>query len=183
MNHKHRRVALSLVFFLASCVVSTPRGLYQRSVEAIAQGEYDRGISGLSRAIESDPKFAEAYVSRGIAYAETGNINKAIADYQTALTLNPKLVDAHYNLGNAHMQAKSYEKAIASYSETLKHDPNYAYALGNRGNAYDLMGETQKAIADLNAAAKMFASQGNDQAAKTARLKLAELQKSDTVEN
>ena len=116
------RVVTSLILMggLASCLVSTPRGQYQRAIDAISQGQYNRGISELGQVIKSEPNFAEAYMTRGIAYSETGQIKAAIADYQKAIEINPELVEAYYNLGNAHMQAKAYPEAIAAYTQTLE---------------------------------------------------------------
>ena len=168
-----------LVFFIAflatSCTISTPKGLYSQATDAIAQGKHEQAISGLTKAIESDPKFAEAYVNRGIAYSEIGNVEAAIADYTKAIEIKPDLIDAHYNLGNAHMQLEEYSQAIAAYDKVIVLDPNYAIALGNRGNAHHLIGNTSQAIQDIETAAEIFKQKGNEQAKAIAKQQLQKI--------
>lgn len=44
------------------------------------KGDYDKAIADCSKAIELDPKLAEAYVYRGVVFCEKGDHDKAIAD-------------------------------------------------------------------------------------------------------
>ena len=53
---------------------------------------YDEAIVALTRAIQIDPKNAEAYFERAIAYFETGDFSKALSDY-LASGIHPKKID------------------------------------------------------------------------------------------
>lgn len=73
---------------------------------AVAQAE-----SLLARAVESDRKFAPAYLQLGILHAEERDYVKAIADYQQAIQIDPQLEEAHFRLGQAYRQAGDAEKS------------------------------------------------------------------------
>ena len=60
-------------------------------------------ISGCDKLIQSGKempaKLAEAYNSRGIAFAKRREYDKAIADYDKAIDLDPKYAKAYYQRG------------------------------------------------------------------------------------
>jgi tetratricopeptide (TPR) repeat protein len=58
-------------------------------------GQYDKAISDYTKAIELNPKHADTYYSRGLAYNKMGQYDKAISDYTKAIELNPKHAGAH----------------------------------------------------------------------------------------
>jgi len=82
-------------------------------------------LGEINKALELDPKFALAYVSRGVGnyYLPEqlgGGPQKSITDFQKALSLNPKLAEAHLWTGLAfrklHRDAEArdeFEKALA----------------------------------------------------------------------
>jgi len=55
-----------------------------------------------TNAIELDPKLADAYLGRGIAFFQFHLYYGAIDDYTKAIELDPKLADAYYNRGLAY---------------------------------------------------------------------------------
>ena len=50
---------------------------------------YSRAIPDFNKAIEINPKFAEAYTNRGTAYDVRGEYDKAISDYSEAIEIDP----------------------------------------------------------------------------------------------
>ena len=72
----------------------------------------NKAISDYNKAIELNPRFADAYVIRGLAYAQgKGQFDKAIADYNKAIELNPRYAKAYYNRGLAYFFKKEYDNA------------------------------------------------------------------------
>jgi len=57
--------------------------------------DWDGAIADFDRALQFDPKLAQAYDNRGDAKTETGDFDGAIADFNRALQLNPKYAKAY----------------------------------------------------------------------------------------
>ncbi len=72
------------------------------------KGQYDRAISDFNKAIEINPRYADAYYNRGVAYGEKGEYDKAIADYTKAIEIIPKYAWAYNNRGNAYSGKGQY---------------------------------------------------------------------------
>lgn len=61
-------------------------------------------IADYTKAIRLDPKNAEAYSDRGVAYKEIGQSDKEIADFSEAIRLDPKYAKAYYGRGLAYQR-------------------------------------------------------------------------------
>ena len=149
-----------LVFFviaLMGCTGGNALAItsFNQGVENSNLHQNDKTIADYTKAIELDPKSAEAYYTRGNAYADLNQYDKAITDYTKATELEPKAAVAYNNRGNAYWELKQYEKAIADYTRAIELYPKNAYAYGDRGNAYLKGGKEEEAEADF-AKAKML---------------------------
>ena len=67
------------------------------------------------RAIEINPKDADAYNNMGNSNYSLGNYKEAITNYQKALEINPKYADAYYHMGNSNYSLGNYKEAITNY--------------------------------------------------------------------
>ena len=90
-------------------------------------------LQEIDKAIELDPKSAQAYLSRGVGnyYLPPtfgGNIEKAIADFKKAVELDPKLADAHLWLGVAYRKTNRIPEARAALTKALQLNPNRIWA-------------------------------------------------------
>ncbi len=63
----------------------------------LGKGEYGRAISDLSRAIELNPKYSQAYNNRGFAHLNKRAYGLAIRDFGEAIRLDPSFALAHKN--------------------------------------------------------------------------------------
>ena len=73
----------------------------QRGNAKYNKGDLDGAILDWDKAIELNPKYADAYYNRGIAKSDKGDLDGAILDYDKAIELNPKFALAYYNRGLA----------------------------------------------------------------------------------
>ncbi len=117
----------------------------------------DRGnrsaVSAFTRAIEISPKYAEAYVKRGLAHYRLGEYRKAIDDYTQTLSLNRYAADAYYSRGDAHRALGDYQYALVDYTASL--EKRWAgFVTWKRAETYLEMGDTQRALADYGAVIK-----------------------------
>jgi len=79
--------------------------------EAIAEGK---------RALNLDPKEADAYNNLGNAYLKKGELDKSISEYKKALAIKPGLAGAHSNLGIAYYYKEDYKSAILHLDKAVK---------------------------------------------------------------
>jgi tetratricopeptide (TPR) repeat protein len=119
-----------VLFFLFSCVKGA--AFYARRGNDYAnKGQYDEAISNYNKALEINPRLAEAYESRGIAYGKKGQCNQAISDYTKALEINPRDVWAYNNRGFAYGERGQYDEAISDYNKALEINPSDPLAYNN----------------------------------------------------
>jgi tetratricopeptide (TPR) repeat protein len=69
--------------------------------------------SFLNHAVQLDPKFAAAYVQRGILYSEEKDYPRAISDYQQAIQADPQMEEAHFRLAQTYRQTGDVAKSEA----------------------------------------------------------------------
>ena len=71
------------------------------------------------RAIESNPKCAEAYYNRGVARLAWNEVRKAIEDFSKAIELDLKHVRAYHNIGLANVVLGKPEEGIKYYKKAM----------------------------------------------------------------
>jgi tetratricopeptide (TPR) repeat protein len=84
----------------------------------------------LRKAVELDPKFAEAHLQLGNLYSDQKKYEAALPQYETAIALDPSLADAHYRLGQtlvhvgrkdeAQGQLRTYQKLRTEHMAELE---------------------------------------------------------------
>ena len=67
-------------------------------------GDRDKAIADYTEAIRLDPKYAEAYCNRGIAYGKKGDHDEAIADFTAAIQIDPNGGYTFYVRGYSYWQ-------------------------------------------------------------------------------
>ncbi len=115
----------------------------------------DEAIVEFDEAVRLDPKYAQAYIDRGLAYSRKGDPDRALADYNEALRLDPKLALAYAGRGHAYARKGDLVRAFADCEEALRLDPKLALAYNSRGLAYARKGDPDRAIADYNEALRL----------------------------
>ncbi len=126
---------------------------YNRGLERQRAGDLPAAIAAYRRAIELDPRFAEAYNNRGIAYFNQGENLLAIADFTHSIELAPS-ESAYNNRGNALLGLKRSKEAIADFTQAIGIKPS-AESFYNRGGAYFNDRQFTQASADFNDAIKL----------------------------
>lgn len=89
-------------------------------------GDFTNAINALSKTIELNPKFVEAFHNRGEIYFRKGNYNAAIEDYNQAIALNQKDADLFSGRGNARFALGQIEAALADYQSAMSLAPDSA---------------------------------------------------------
>ncbi len=107
------------------------------------------------KAIELDPKYADAYSSLGENYLwgwfaqlsqDPKSLDRASQLAQQAVALDDSLPNAHILLSNTYLIKRQYEQAIAEADRAIDLDPNSGPAYGALANIMDESGKPAEAI-------------------------------------
>lgn len=172
---------LSATLILVSCgqenikaKLEAAKSHYNRGCDYSKKSERDKALSEFNKAIEIDPRYAEAYYERGFIYytqggiyggksleggdkglkdQATANFTKAIADFTKAIEINPGYVEAYFHRRTAYMVTKQPDLAISDCNKLIEIDPENAYNhYVMRGAFHNGKGQYNKAIFDYNKA-------------------------------
>jgi tetratricopeptide (TPR) repeat protein len=93
-------------------------------------------LADLDRAIAANPKFTQAYSSRGtLKYLRLNDPTGALADYNQAIAIDPRYAIAYNNRGNLkENKLNDLGGAMADYDRAISIDPRYAIAYYNRAS-------------------------------------------------
>jgi hypothetical protein len=105
-----------------------------------------------NKAIAANPKMAEAYNNRGLAFYNLELHQQAIKDFSQAIRMKPQYAEAFNNRGNAYYALDQYQKAKADFDKSLQLKPKYSKAHLNRGLVYFQMQKTAESCKDFRRA-------------------------------
>jgi tetratricopeptide (TPR) repeat protein/serine/threonine protein kinase len=114
-----------------------------------------KNIVGLRKAIELDPKSADAHNRLGQALRTQGKLDETIACHRKAIELDPKLAQAHKDLGHALFDQQKLAEAVAEYRRAVVLAPKDAGAHSDLGNALFVQKKLDDAIAAYRTAVEL----------------------------
>ena len=76
-----------------------------------------------------DPKNADAFNTRGVAYAKKGDFDRALEDYNAAIRFNPLKAVFYANRGYIYEAQKRKKDAIDEFKHALRFDPSLTEAM------------------------------------------------------
>jgi len=135
------------------------------------QGKYtdpQKAAGLLVKAIEKDPRMAEAYNNRGNAYREMKKYREALQDYNQAISIDPQFIVAYNNRGNVYYDQQNYQMAIRDYNKAISLNSSYNRAYLNRGLAYLQLKRSDLACQDFTRACQLGDCEGIEWARKQA---------------
>ena len=103
------------------------------------------------RAVELDPRHADAHVNLGRLLHEKGETRAAESHYRVALDIDPRHPTAAFNLGVVLDDMKREQEAIVAYRRAIDVDPENADAHYNLAGVYERVGRKAAAIRHLKA--------------------------------
>lgn len=159
-------LSASLVVCLAGCVTTTtgpqresdPKKALETNIQLgigyIRNGEYDRANEKIAKAIEIDPRSAEAYNAYGLLLEVQGEAALAEKNFLRSLSLDPKFTQGRNNYGAFLFGQNRFEEAIVQL-KIASEDVLYRARGGvfeNLGVCYLKVGDETNAMAALNRA-------------------------------
>ena len=123
-----------------------PDALHLLGVVALQQGNPQRAVELINRAIAVNPSVAAFHGNLAEAYRALGQPERAAGCCQVALRLQPNYPEAANNLGLAWLAQDKLEAAATQFREALRLKPGVAMVHNNLGNALRLQGNRAQAI-------------------------------------
>ncbi len=116
---------------------------YNSGRELLSKGEMAAAKNEFEKAIEDDPKGAEAHNLLGFVLGQLGDLPQAIGHLHEAVALDPALATAHYNLGVALWYSHQTSESISALQTAIRLDPAFA-------EAYSFLGMASRQSGDLD---------------------------------
>jgi tetratricopeptide (TPR) repeat protein len=85
----------------------------------LLRGDPVAALADLDRAVQLDPTYAPAYVSRSYVYNSLRQPQEALTDAERAIQLDPGIPEAYFSRGIAHLQMGKREAAMADFRQAL----------------------------------------------------------------
>jgi Tfp pilus assembly protein PilF len=114
--------------------------------------KYDEAIECYNKALEINPKYAEAWNNKGNAYFDMNKYDEAIECYNKALEINPKYAEAWYNKGLISFNLQRYEESKEYIIKTIELTEEPSVKVG----ALTLKGAILLKLKDFNNAKKVL---------------------------
>ena len=111
-----------------------------------AKNQLDEAIAEFRKAIELDPKLANAHTNLGTTLHAKNQLDEAIAEYKKAIELDPKFAMAHNNLATALQAKNQLDEAIAEYRQVIDLQPDLAEANCNLAGILQSKGQLSASL-------------------------------------
>lgn len=85
--------------------------LYDRAVDAVADGDLDAAVAAYREALALDADFADAWEGLSMALADLGRFDEAIAAAERVVTLMPDEMLSYTNISRIYQKAGDVPKA------------------------------------------------------------------------
>ena len=90
----------------------------------------EEALASYDRALALEPRYVDAWNSRGTALKELRRYAEALESYDRVLAIVPDEPNALYNRGNALKEIKRYDESLASYEKARGLKPDHPDKFG-----------------------------------------------------
>ena len=126
-----------------------------RGEEEVNAKKYAKALAHFTKAVELNPKYANAFVGRGMTYSQQGEHAAALVDMAKAIELDPKSSEVYCCRGYAYFCAEKLTEALSDYNKSIELNPNFPMAYMQRASLYGRMGKYAEALADSTKAIEL----------------------------
>lgn len=112
----------------------------------LGQNRPQEAVAACAKAIQINPKLAEAYLTQGNAWSALNRWQEAIECYRRAIHLQVGFAEAYNNLGLALWRSGQPENAVGAFRQAIRVRRDYAEAYYNLGTLYAELNQPDSAI-------------------------------------
>ena len=128
---------------------------FDEGVSAYVNQDFEKAVEHFTSAIEEEPEFALAHVSRGAAYARLEHSSESIKDFDRAIELKPDYARAYHLRGLEFDKAGEHERALSDFNKAIELDPEYGAAYYSRASILSKTGRDENARDDIEMVAML----------------------------
>ncbi|NOY38472.1 MAG: tetratricopeptide repeat protein [Chlorobi bacterium] len=139
-------LTLFLVAGMANGFTQNARKYFKVGEDFVKTGKYQDALTQFSKAIEMDPDFSKAYLSRGKVYEQINQPEEALNDYNRALVFLPKDADTYYCTGRIYNQLGKYKEALDALNKATRLARRNVEAYQEKAKALISLEKYKKAI-------------------------------------
>lgn len=120
------------------------RELTDRAKHFLDVDHREKALTDLDRALELDPRCADALVTRASVHLRQKSMSQARADAEASLSVQPTQ-EAYSILGDVFLSLKDYDKAIENFAKARRVDPMVAEAFYAKSKVLVRQGKSEAA--------------------------------------
>jgi Flp pilus assembly protein TadD len=150
-NHDYRSVVSIWEDVAAKCPDNF-RAFVHLGEQAVASGEYLRGVEFFSEAIRLNPRDPGPMNRRGDAYMQLGDVEQARRDFQLACSIVPRKASYHFETGMARAAAGDLEGALTAFTRAASVAPASAPVHCQRGIVLARLARPAEAVQEFSEA-------------------------------
>lgn len=135
VRNRDYREEIGMWEHVVACAPGNPRGHRNLGLLVGKRGEHERAVFHLRRAVEIEPRYAEARQNLADELRILGRIDDAMREYRAVLALAPDNAQVHNNLANLLQAQGRFADAVRHYEAAVAADPGFALAWDNYGVA------------------------------------------------
>jgi len=154
-----RKTTIGVMLLMFSLSVTgfckSPKNAEEPSLSKVEKGSFEDTIKDANKAIELNPKDAEAYYNRGTAKGSLGDRIGSMKDFNKAIELKPKYSQAYYSRGFLKNKLGDHTGAMKDFNKVVTLDPKGAIPYYSRGVTKNQLGDKKGALEDLSKAGEL----------------------------
>ena len=118
-------------------------------------GDLDGAIADYTRAIELDPRCAEAFVNRANLRVARRDLGGAASDAERAVELSPGSAGVFAIRGDVRRESGDLDGALSDYDRAIRLDPGNSSTFFRRGSVRNARGDLEGALSDYDRAVEL----------------------------
>jgi tetratricopeptide (TPR) repeat protein len=127
----------------------TSNEAFSKGMYSFVNENFSESVEEFTKAIEIDPDFALAYVSRGAALMKMGKARESITDFDKAIATDPDYPKPYHLRGLARIELEDHQGALEDFSNAIRLDPDYGPAYYSRATLQVKLGREDLATNDI----------------------------------